>query len=134
MFGISTFYKMDSEGDGSIWVKLEGTLAGVPLFEQLAVVREVGLFSEWVPFCNHSTFVRKIGVAELIAHLNILLPCILSRDVCLHAYACDCTYENGSLVILGSSLEEFEGEEMPKLSGFIQDRAIIKGFKVLRFF
>ena len=26
MFGISTFYKMDEEQDGSIWIKLEGDL------------------------------------------------------------------------------------------------------------
>jgi len=54
-FGIETSYKEDP--DGSIWIKLDGEIEGVPLFEQLAVVRETQLFKHWAPFCNRSELI-----------------------------------------------------------------------------
>ena len=46
LFGVSTSYRR--EADGSLSVKIEGELRGVPLFEQLAVLREVDLYQTWV--------------------------------------------------------------------------------------
>ena len=32
-----------------------------PIFEQLAVVRETGLFNTWAPFCNKSKLLAYLG-------------------------------------------------------------------------
>jgi hypothetical protein len=64
LFGVNTHYKMSGE---EIIIRLEGELDDLPLFEQLAVVHEVDLFSEWIPFCNGSKAVTKLGPAEIIA-------------------------------------------------------------------
>ena len=67
-FGISTYYKRSPiEGDSSLIIKMEGTLENLPLFEQCAVIHEIDLFKEWIPFCNESFLIDKIGNAEIIA-------------------------------------------------------------------
>ena len=52
LFGISTSYRR--EADGSLSIKIEGELHGVPLFEQLVVLREVDLYHKWAPFMSQS--------------------------------------------------------------------------------
>jgi hypothetical protein len=64
MFGINTFYRMGS--DGNMKVKLEGLMEDLPLFEQIAVMYEVELFKEWVPFCQASDLVEKVDRTELL--------------------------------------------------------------------
>jgi hypothetical protein len=61
----------------------------------------------------------------LIAHACISSPFGISRDVMLHCYGNDCLYENGSIVVLGKSIDSFEGIEIPKCTGFLNDRAIL---------
>lgn len=46
---------------------MEGTLENLPLFEQCAVIHEIDLFKQWIPFCNESILIDKIGNAELVA-------------------------------------------------------------------
>ena len=65
MFGARTHYKL-LEG-GSLLIRLEGELDNLPMFEQLAIIHEVDLFHDWVPFCNKSMTVTKIGPVELVA-------------------------------------------------------------------
>lgn len=65
MFGTKTHYKL-LEG-GSMMIRLEGDLDNLPMFEQLAVIHEVDLFHEWVPFCSTSRTVTKLSPVELIA-------------------------------------------------------------------
>jgi hypothetical protein len=57
-FGVDTHYKIDD--DGLLLLKMEGNQHDVPLFEQLAVVYEVSLFSKWAPFCSSSSLVSQI--------------------------------------------------------------------------
>ena len=64
-FGTHTHYKL-TEG-GSILIRLEGEMENLPMFEQLAVIHEVDLFKDWIPFCFTSRTVVKLGPAELIA-------------------------------------------------------------------
>lgn len=65
MFGTRTHYKL-LDG-GSLLIRLEGELDNLPMFEQLAIIHEVDLFHDWVPFCNKSMTVTKIGPVELVA-------------------------------------------------------------------
>lgn len=62
MLGVTTHYKVDKD-NGYITVRLEGLIDDLPLFEQLCVIHEVDLFKEWVPFCNASKMIAKLGQA-----------------------------------------------------------------------
>lgn len=65
MFGARTHYKL-LDG-GSLLIRLEGELDNLLMFEQLAIIHEVDLFHDWVPFCNKSMTVTKVGPVELVA-------------------------------------------------------------------
>ena len=103
-FGISTYYKVDP--DGIITVRMEGNLDNLPLFEQFAVIHEVNLFQEWIPFCIDSLLIHKIGYAELIAYIYMRIP-PLSRDTLVQAYGADLMDEFGKVIILGHSIDTY---------------------------
>lgn len=70
--GVTTSYKHDA--DGSLWVKLHGTMEEVRVMDQLATIREVDLFKTWVPFCDKSTLLKRLGIVELLVHFNTSMP------------------------------------------------------------
>jgi hypothetical protein len=104
LFGIHTHYKLTDEG--SIMIRLEGELDNLPLFEQLAVIHEVDLFHEWMPFCNASSCIEKIGPSEIVAYLSVNLPPI-TRDALLRAYGVDCMAEEGKILLIGGSIDDW---------------------------
>ena len=57
-WGIKTHYKVENS---KIRVRMEGGLDDFPLFEQCAVIHEVDLFKEWVPFCSDSHLFMALG-------------------------------------------------------------------------
>lgn len=125
MFGITTYYHVDD--DGLLSVRMEGVQEDLPLFEQLAVIYEVPLFTEWVPFCSSSTLVAQLTHTELIAHNAITTPFGAGRDVVVHAYGVDCMYEHGMVVIVGQSIDDYPGVAIPpKTKTFFYDRAELK--------
>ena len=65
LLGITTYYK--SHNDNTITIKMEGTMDNLPILEQFSVIREIDLFHEWIPFCNKSVMVDKIGHSEYFA-------------------------------------------------------------------
>lgn len=73
LFGVTTHYKTNAD-DGCIIVRLEGLLEEFPLFEQTAVIHEIDLFTEWVPFCNAAKKITKTGHADIIAYLSVYFP------------------------------------------------------------
>ncbi len=103
-WGIKTHYKVEN---GKIRVRMEGGLDDLPLFEQCAVIHEVDLFKEWVPFCSDSHLVEKLGHAELFLYLCVS-PLFVSRDTCLHAYGADCLYESGQIILIGRSIDHVD--------------------------
>jgi hypothetical protein len=104
LFGIHTHYKLTDEG--SIMIRLEGELDNLPLFEQLAVIHEVDLFHEWLPFCNASSCIEKVGPSEIVAYLSVNLPPI-TRDALIRAYGVDCMTEEGKILIIGGSIDDW---------------------------
>lgn len=70
--GITTFYKMDP--DGSVWIKMHGTMDDVGIMDQLATVREVDLFNKWVPFCKTSKLLKRLGIVELLVYFSVSMP------------------------------------------------------------
>lgn len=130
LFGIRTHYQYDQKTN-EIKIKLDGLLEDLPLFEQCAVIHEVDLFHEWVPFCRESITVDKIGKAELIPYINIGIPG-MSRDFALNAYGADCLIENGKILILGKSIEEYEAKPLPfKAAGWFHNRMKVKVFSAI---
>lgn len=67
LFGISTSYRR--EADGSLSIKIEGELHGVPLFEQLVVLREVDLYHKWAPFMSQS---KKLAQLDKMVRYEVL--------------------------------------------------------------
>jgi hypothetical protein len=100
-FGITTHYKQSA--DGCISVRLEGVLNDVGLVEQAAVIHEMDLFSEWIPFCSNSLTMTKLGPAELVGYLyTYIMP--LGRDTVMRAYAVDCLTETNKVILCGNSV------------------------------
>ncbi|CAM9107328.1 unnamed protein product [Discosporangium mesarthrocarpum] len=124
--GITTSFKNDP--DGSLWVKLNGIMKDVQVFDQLATVREVDLFELWMPFCNKSYLLKRLGKVELLSYFNISVPGV-SRDCIMHVYACDCVLEENCILIQGQSVEEWEGVDFPETKGWNHARMSVPGFK-----
>jgi hypothetical protein len=68
MFGIVTHYRKCEDDPTSIVVKIEGTMNDLPVFEQLAVFYEIGLYKDWAPFCTASELIDLHGKAELLRY------------------------------------------------------------------
>lgn len=110
LFGITTHYKVDS--DGIIHIRLEGTLEDLPIFEQVAVIHEIDLFTTWLPFCHDSVLLEKIGPVEIVSYLYFSAMG-LSRDTLLSGYAADVLDEEKKIIILVNSIPSKEGIEVP---------------------
>jgi hypothetical protein len=127
MFGISTYYQLDTKSN-EIKIKLEGEMEDLPLFEQCAVIHEVDLFKEWIPFCRESINVAKLGRAELLPYLTIGLPGF-NRDFALIAYGADCMIERGKFLIIGKPVESYPGLTIPfKEEGWFHKRMVLQEF------
>ena len=107
LFGISTSYRR--EGDNSLSIKIEGSLEGVPLFEQLVVLREVDLYHKWAPFMSKSSKLAQLDKLDVVAWFIVGIPMLgLTRDACYRAIGCDCMNEDGSVIIVAVGLNDTE--------------------------
>ena len=71
--GTTTHYIL--EYDGTMSLRVKGIVTDVPLFEQLCVIYEIGLYSKWVPFCSESQMLKQIGgqVFHLVMWSKLLM-------------------------------------------------------------
>ncbi|EJK43974.1 hypothetical protein THAOC_37531, partial [Thalassiosira oceanica] len=105
LFGVSTHYRRES--DGSLSIRIAGDLVGVPLFEQLAILREVDLYHAWAPFCVSSRKLAQLGRLDVAAWYDVGVPIFgLSRDACYRAVGCDGMAEDGSVMIVAVGLND----------------------------
>lgn len=103
LFGITTYYRR--EADKTLSIKMEGVLHGVPIFEQLAVLKEIDLYHTWAPFCASSKCVATLTKCDTIGHVMCGFPSFgLYRDACFRAVACDSMNEDGSIIIVAESV------------------------------
>src|SRR3546814_423252 len=66
----------------------------------------------------------------MILSFVLLLCCFLTSDCILRAYAADCTFEQGCVVLLARSVTEFEGQPVKHLKrGLIQDQMTLHGMR-----
>ena len=121
LFGVSTHYRR--EHDGSLSVRIAGDLVGVPLFEQLAVLREVDLYHLWAPFCSSSRKLAQLGRLDVAAWYDVGIPVLgLSRDACYRAVGCDGMAEDGSVTIVAVGLNDTAEHGVASSAG-LGDRA-----------
>lgn len=107
LFGITTYYRR--EADKTLSVKMEGVLHGVPIFEQLAVLKEIDLYHTWAPFCSSSKCVAALTKCDTIGHVMCGFPSFgLYRDACFRAVACDSMNEDGSIIIVAESIGQID--------------------------
>jgi hypothetical protein len=120
LFGVTTYYRR--EEDDSLSIKVEGELIGVPLFEQIAVLREVDLHYKWVPFCTSSLTVKDIDKLDMVGWFVIGLPQFgLARDGCFRAIGCDSMMEDGSFVLVGQGVKDRDEAKPYGEEYFLQD-------------
>jgi hypothetical protein len=119
MFGYRTHYII--EDDGNVNVRIEGMQDRLPLFEQMAVIRELPLYCEWMPFCDKSSLIKEIEYHDLISYLNVWSPLGISRDMVVRGYGSDCLLEFGKVVIVAKSVDSYPGANIPPLDrGFFR--------------
>lgn len=127
LFGITTYYRR--EKDGSLSIKVEGELKGLPLFEQLAVLREIDLHCHWAPFVTSSLTLGNLGKLDTVGWIMLGLPNFgIARDSCFRAIGCDCVAEDGSVLIVGRGVQDnvTGTPEQDEVSRFLSDDPVLK--------
>lgn len=130
-FGVSTHWKAGS--DGTVWLKLDGLVEGVDIFNTLSVMREIDLFKCWVPFCTQSELLYKDGYVDVIAYMSLAVP-LLKRDAIVRAVGINACYESRCILLLGGSVDDNHlpsGVAAPRLKGWNADRMEMRAFRVL---
>ena len=88
LFGVTTHYRR--EENGTLSMKIEGKMEGIPLFDQVAVLREVDLYYKWAPFCSSSLTIAHLNTIDIVGWFVTGLPHFgLMRDACFRAIGCD---------------------------------------------
>ncbi|EEC48114.1 predicted protein, partial [Phaeodactylum tricornutum CCAP 1055/1] len=123
-FGIKTFYRR--EEDQSLSVKLEGEIEGVPLFEQICVLKEVDLHYKWAPFCSSSMTVADLDKLDTVGWFMIGLPHFgVARDGCFRAIGCDNIIEDGSILLVGQGVHDRPPDAPPPEDPFLSEDPIL---------
>lgn len=122
--GSRTSFRYD-EG-GRLWLKTEGEM-NADIYYTVAVIREVELFNEWVPFVRSVSKLKEIDFSRLCTHFSMGVRAVLVRDCVLRVSACNNALTDGSLYFEGQSLDEdidsWHGAQLPpRRRGFAFDR------------
>jgi len=100
------------EQDGSLSLKVEGDVNGLPLFEQVGVMREVDLYHLWAPFVSKSKKLASLGKLDQVGWFQVSPPMTLGlvRDTCYRAIGCDCMMESGEVIVVAQGLDDDDEE------------------------
>jgi len=110
LFGVTTYYRRES--DGSMSIKLEGSIDDCSLYDQIAVLREFDLNYLWAPFVPSSMTVAHLGKLDTVGWFVVGLPHFgLMRDALFRAIGCDSIYEDGSVLIVATGIEDRPDDE-----------------------
>ena len=122
LFGVKTYFKM-LEGEQSIHVKMEGELKDLSMICLASALREIDLYSSWLPFCITSIITQWKGRCDVLAQFALQVP-FMYRDCFVHAFLCDTIHDDGSFMLVGGSpltgqvanvddVVAYEGTELP---------------------
>jgi hypothetical protein len=88
-------------------IKLEGTLEGLSLFEQICVLKEVDLHYTWAPFCCSSMTVAHLDKLDQVGWFIVGMPNFgLARDGCFRAIGCDNIEEDGTILMAAQGIQD----------------------------
>ena len=128
-FGTRVWYRME-ESDGSLWIKVEGELDGCPCADVLSVWKEIDLFPTWFPTCHNADILwesTELKGAELVAGMKIgMMP--LVRDAVIVGYG---DISTKSIMILGKSITEWPGVEIPEPQGWTTKRMTFRALQIM---
>ena len=129
-FGVETAFRYDDEG--LLWLRTAGNMEDVDLFHTVAVLREIQLFGEWIPFLRQSRVVKEQDFARLLAHFTIGTA-FFRRDCVFRVAACNHALSGASLFFEGRSLDdevtEWHGAAVPPRDGsWGMDRMVVRDF------
>ena len=99
------------EKDNSLSFKVEGEISGLPLFEQVAIMREVDLYHFWAPFVNGSKRIASLGGKLDQVGWYEVGGIGMVRDSCYRAIGCDCMMESGEIVVVAQGLDDKDGDD-----------------------
>jgi hypothetical protein len=71
----------------------------------MAVIREASAYRAWIPMCKSSTMLDRVGNSDQTFHFQLGFMGLLEWDVLMHGYGADCMIEDGSVLMLGRSIE-----------------------------
>ena len=130
-FGVTTSYRYDA--DGLLWLRTSGEMRDIDLFHTVAVLRQVELFGEWVPFLRGARVLKEVDFSRLLAFFTIGVRGILNRDCVLRVAACNDALASGSLFFEGRSLDDgadrWRGAPVPpRKTGWFSDRMFVHSF------
>mmetsp|Transcript_11637 Transcript_11637/g.8494 ORF Transcript_11637/g.8494 Transcript_11637/m.8494 type:complete len:155 (+) Transcript_11637:217-681(+) len=93
------------EGQNSVIMKFEVSNLEIPLFNLLALIYEIELYTNWFPFCKQSRELIHISKARKIASCEFMLPVPFSnRGSVLYGCGVNRTKIDGSIVVVAKSL------------------------------
>ena len=129
-FGVETAFRYDE--DGLLWLRTAGNMDDVDLFHTVAVLREIQLFGEWIPFLRQSRVVKEQDFARLLAHFTIGTA-FFRRDCVFRVAACNHALSGASLFFEGRSLDdavtEWNGAAVPPRDrSWGMDRMVVRDF------
>lgn len=114
------------EDDNSFSVKLEGSIEGVPLFEQLCILREIDLHYKWSPGCTSSVKIADLDKLDRIGWGIVGLPSFgLARDICYRVIGCDNTMEDGTIILAGQGIFDRAAHHAPPKDTYLSDDPIL---------
>lgn len=129
--GVTTHWKPGE--DGTVWLKLDGLVEGVDIFNTIAVIRETDLYNVWVPFCNRSELLLESGHVDVVAYMSVAFP-LLQRDAIIKAFGINACYESRAILLLGKTEDEStlpRSVHVPRIRGWNADRMEMRGFRAL---
>ena len=144
--GITTWYRKggqpgaaDDGPPGSIWIKLQGELRDVDLWNVVAVIREIPLFHTWVPFNHETRELAMLGRCEFVVYFDGRVPKIIRRDMVMHVFGAELLQEHGCFLVLGRSTTaaHHPGVDVPpppptpRKHPFADDRMEVTAFKAM---
>ena len=129
-FGVETAFRYDDAG--LLWLKTAGNMEDVDLFHTVAVLREIQLFGEWIPFLRQSRVVKEQDFARLLAHFTIGTA-FFRRDCVFRVAACNHALSGASLFFEGRSLDdevtEWHGAAVPPRDrSWGMERMVVRDF------
>jgi len=95
----------------TVSIKIEAEL-DISIFNLCALIYEIELFKNWVPFCDKSYTIKKIKRAEKVVYLKLGLPILSDREAYMDGFGVDRLDENGTILIICKTIHN--NEEMKK--------------------